>query len=342
MQDADAALAPPAKEAETKAVESDHDQLDAARFNAEGTVTAYAPQVAEQTTLPQRTSRKANRKDADQEPTIVDLLAAVPEETPRQAAAVPDVMILPEPARDRPTVALDRKAVPGQGALGRAREEHARADRALQDRVRAERANALLETSPFWLSEEQRAEAPPRELPPGTGKPPRPRPREPRRPAGGLLALLVLALVATFFSWVSAEPFWLAVGHGHQGTATIARCNGDGVSQRCIGQFASADGVYTVPSIALFGVEPAERGTGSVVPARMVSKDSRQAYAGDTGMLVHLRWSLGFLLVLLCGLGIAGLTGARRLETARARRLATLASLAGPLALLAGFLLSAY
>jgi hypothetical protein len=51
---------------------------------------------------------------------------------------------------------------------------------------------------------------------------------------------------------------------------------------------------------------------------------------------------LGFVLVLLCGIGIAGLTGARRLETARARRGALLASLTGPLLLLAGFLWVAY
>jgi hypothetical protein len=48
------------------------------------------------------------------------------------------------------------------------------------------------------------------------------------------------------------------------------------------------------------------------------------------------------LLVLLCGLGIAATTGARRLETASARRRALLISLAGPLALLVGFLAVSY
>ncbi|WP_123678476.1 hypothetical protein [Couchioplanes caeruleus] len=325
VQDATAALERPAATPEaTKAVERDHDRTDAERFNTEGTVAAYQP-----------------RRHADQEPTIVDLLAAVPASEPA-AAAVPDVMVLPEPERNRPTVALDRGAVPGQGTPGRAREDHARADQALQDRVRAERTSALLETSPFWLNDDQRPPAPARETPPGAGRPPRRKPREPRRPVSGLLALLALALVATFFSWVSAEPFWLAVGHGHAGTATVARCTGEGVTQRCSGQFTSADGLYTVPTIALFGVEPAQRATGSVTPARMVSQDSRQAYAGEASVLVHLRWSLGFVLVLLCGLGIAGLTGARRLDTARYRRAALLVSLAGPLALLAGFLFAAY
>nr|BFE67725.1 hypothetical protein GCM10020092_010260 [Actinoplanes digitatis] len=74
----------------------------------------------------------------------------------------------------------------------------------------------------------------------------------------------------------------------------------------------------------------------------MVSGDSRQAYVGSTGMLVHLRWALGLVLLLVCGLGIAGLTGARRLDTARARHGALLISIAGPLVLLAGFLAAAY
>jgi hypothetical protein len=51
---------------------------------------------------------------------------------------------------------------------------------------------------------------------------------------------------------------------------------------------------------------------------------------------------LGFVLVLLCGIGIAGLTGTRQLETVRARRTALLISLAGPLVLLTGFLAAAY
>jgi hypothetical protein len=78
------------------------------------------------------------------------------------------------------------------------------------------------------------------------------------------------------------------------------------------------------------------------VPARMVSASSQQAYVGSTGKLVHLRWMLGFALVLLCGLGIAGLTGTRQLETLRARRGALLMSLAGPVLLLAGFLVATY
>ena len=317
-----------------KAVEHHHDQLDAERFNTAGTGTEYVARTAEAGPKAEEAGPKAE-----------------------EAAPVPEVMILPEPERNRPTVALERGAVPGQPPSGRSRhdqtpperapEDPARADRALQDRVRQERASALLETSPFWQGEERRADgaAPPEtpeRLTTTTGRPPRRKPRLPRRPAAGLVGLLALGLVAAFFAWVSAEPFWLAIGHGDRGSATVARCTGDGVTQRCAGQFTAADGAYRVDDLALLGVEPAQRTAGAVAQARMVSSDSRQAYVGDTGLLVHLRWALGFVLVLLCGLGIAGLTGARRLETTRARRGALLISLTGPLALLAGFLLVAY
>jgi hypothetical protein len=154
--------------------------------------------------------------------------------------------------------------------------------------------------------------------------------------------MLALGLVAAFFAWVSAEPFWLAVGHGDRGSATVERCTGSGVGQRCTGRFVAANGAYRVDQLALFGVEPGQRATGAVSAARMVSSDSRQAYVGGTGVLMHLRWALSFVLVLLCGLGIAGLTGARRLDSAPARRGALLFSLAGPLALLCGFLYVAF
>jgi hypothetical protein len=156
------------------------------------------------------------------------------------------------------------------------------------------------------------------------------------------VALLVLGLAAMFFAWVSAGPFWLAVGHGDRGTATVTRCTGDGVAQRCVGQFTAARGTFTAPDVALMGVAADQRGEGAVVPARMVDRKARQAYVGSAPLLLHLRWALGVLLVLLCGLGIAALTGARRLETPTARRGAVLLSLAGPLALLAGFLAITY
>jgi hypothetical protein len=259
--------------------------------------------------------------------------AAAPQEVPdeQQPPLVPDVMILPEPSRNRPTVALERDPAPDRTN---------RTPPPPEDEGTP--PSPLLETSPFWLSDAERAAQGPVLSEPRTQQRRRGRQRDPRRPATGLLGLVALGLLAAFFAWVSAEPFWLAVGHGDRGTATVARCTGDGVTRRCTGQFTAADGGYTVAKVALLGVEPGDPTPGAPVPARMVSRDSRQAYAGDTGLLVHLRWILGFALVLLCGLGIAGLTGAPRLETARARRGALIVSVAGPVLLLAGFLLAAY
>jgi hypothetical protein len=59
-----------------------------------------------------------------------------------------------------------------------------------------------------------------------------PPPREPRHPAVGLAALVTFALLAGFFSWVSAEPFWLALGHSRAGTATVSSCTGTGIGSR--------------------------------------------------------------------------------------------------------------
>jgi len=89
-------------------------------------------------------------------------------------------------------------------------------------------------------------------------------------------------------------------------------------------------------------VEPGRRTPGTISPARMVSPDGPRAYLGNTSPLLQLRWILGFLLVLFCGYAIAGVTGARRLESGRARRGAVLASLAGPVLLLVGFLIAAF
>lgn len=266
-----------------------------------------------------------------------------------------DVMLLPEPLRDRPTVALDRGPVPGQTDSGFARRTRSRsqATPGILDPSRA----TQIENSQFWLTDQQRAEAgsawPAPEVrdritdPPAPddalrGKPPLDAPRSPRPPLSGLISLIALALIAAFFSWVSAGPFWLAVGHGEPGTAIVTRCTGSGVTQRCSGSFAAADGRFDVPRVTLLGVDTDVHAVGAPAPARMVSPASRQAYVGATGPLIHLRWVLGFMLVLLCGCGIAALTGARRLETGPARRAAVLISLAGPILLLVGFLSASY
>jgi hypothetical protein len=164
-------------------------------------------------------------------------------------------------------------------------------------------------------------------------------PREPRRTAPAMAALVLLSLCAAFFAWVSAEPLWLAVGHGDQGTATITRCTGSGIGQRCVGEFRT-DG-FTA-TVALLGVADGQQRVGAAVSARMVDRDSRQAYVGDDHLALHLRWTIGLTLVLLCGAGIAWASGANRLADKRARRRAVLGSLAGPLLLTLGFLAASY
>ncbi|GAA4931566.1 hypothetical protein [Actinoplanes utahensis] len=195
-----------------------------------------------------------------------------------------------------------------------------------------------MENHPFWLSEEERAatEVAVVDRPPG-----RRRRRPARNPLPALLSLVLLSLVAAFFGWVSAEPFWLAVGHGDTGYATTTRCHGDGLTQRCTGRFATTDGDFAVSRVTLLGIAGPAREPGSISPARMVSPASTQAYTAPAGPLMHLRWGLGFLLVLICGYGIAETTGARRLPP-RARRTAVIASFLGPLLLLGGFLAAAY
>jgi hypothetical protein len=152
-----------------------------------------------------------------------------------------------------------------------------------------------------------------------------------RRPALGLAALLLLALLATFFAWSSAEPLWLSLGHGTPGTATVADCRVRGIPQRCA-DFAAADGSFLAERVALLGTGPLPPGT--TVPARMVSATGTAAYAGSA----LPRWVPDLLGVLLCGLGIAWLTGAYRLPGVRARLAALALSLAGPILLTVGLL----
>ncbi|WP_430780759.1 hypothetical protein [Actinoplanes sp. G11-F43] len=197
-----------------------------------------------------------------------------------------------------------------------------------------------MENSPFWLTEEERAAVTARIAEPPPHR--RRRPPPPRNPVTALAALVLLSLVAAFFGWVSAEPFWLAVGHGDHGYATTARCQGDGLAQRCTGRFTTADGSLIVSRVTLLGVSGDGRQPGAITPARMVGPESDQAYTAPAGTVMHLRWGLGFLLVLICGYGIAVATGARRMPSRPARRGATLASFLCPLLLLGGFLAAAY
>jgi hypothetical protein len=159
------------------------------------------------------------------------------------------------------------------------------------------------------------------------------RARATRRPAAGLPALVVLALLAGFLAWTSADAFWLAVGHGRTGTATVSRCAGSGLTSRCTGTFTG--GGFTATRVALAGLPVAARQPGARFPAEMASARGRVAYAGRAH---DPRWALGFGLIVLCGLAIAWATGAGRLPGTRARLAAYAVSFAGPLLLLAGAL----
>jgi hypothetical protein len=164
-----------------------------------------------------------------------------------------------------------------------------------------------------------------------------PRPLKPyRRPALGLFALIVLALLATFFAWVSAEPLWLAVGHGDRGTAMATRCSDGDVEYDCV-TFTAASGAYTIENVDLLGVQRGRLAPGASIAAQMVSPHSSRAYAADR-IGLNLRWAIGLGLVVLCGAGIAWATGAARLDDRRSRRQAMLMCLGAPLLLALGFL----
>nr|WP_234039180.1 hypothetical protein [Micromonospora veneta] len=170
---------------------------------------------------------------------------------------------------------------------------------------------------------------------------PAPRRTHPLDPLPGLAALLLLSLLATFFAWVSAGPFWLAMGRGTTGTVVIADCTGGGLTQRCRGIFLADDGSFVAHGVRVSGVPAARTATGTALPARMTRPDGGTAYA-DTGAERHLRWLLGLLLVLACGAGIARWTGATRLRGRQRRRWAVGVSLAGPVLIALGFLAHAW
>lgn len=150
----------------------------------------------------------------------------------------------------------------------------------------------------------------------------------------GLSALVLFALLSGFFSWVSAEPFWLAVGHARAGTATVTRCEGSGMARRCFADFES--GSTKAERVTLVGVEGQP---GTSYEARMVDGSGRIAYVGNPDAL-HPRWIVGLAMVLLCGLAIVWGTGAARLTRGRGRAGAVVLSFAGPIVIFAGMLLA--
>ncbi|MBM0278029.1 hypothetical protein, partial [Micromonospora tarensis] len=163
----------------------------------------------------------------------------------------------------------------------------------------------------------------------------------PPDPLPGLAALVVLSLVAAFFAWVSAGPFWLAVGHARVGTVVLDDCTGDGLSQRCRGIFLADDGRFVAHGVRVGGVPAGSTAAGTSLPARMTGPDSGTAYA-DVGVGRHLRWLPGLLVVLGCTAGIVRCTGSARVPGRRHRRWAVAAAIAGPVLITAGFLVAAW
>jgi hypothetical protein len=320
---------------------------EAAKAYAAGTLDTAAeltapPETAPAPAEPVMVERNHDRADPERYDPLKPPAGHTPKVTAQTATAdtpEPDVMVLPEPSpRNRPTVPIERPPATGvarqlRGQDPLATEPLPRATGDPETDARLDR----LENHPFWRNDPEASTA----VRPSRATR-RITPPSPRRTVAAMTSLIVLALLSAFFAWVSAEPFWLAIGHGDRGYATTTQCTSTGVTQHCVGRFASSDGRFTITKVTLLGVGPGQRVPGSVIPARMVSRDSPRAYLGDTTPLLQLRWLLGFALVLFCGYTIAGVTGARRLPTGRDRRSAVLASLAGPLLLLTGFLIAAY
>lgn len=168
----------------------------------------------------------------------------------------------------------------------------------------------------------------------------RPRAVRQRDPLPGLTGLLVLTLLATFFAWVSVEPFWLAVGH-HTAGSVVAECTGSGIGQRCRGVFVAADERFVAHGVRVSGLDAGPSATVGPVPARMTGPEGATAYADPRGVL-HLRWLLGFTLVAACAAGIIRVTGTAGLSGRRARRWAVALAAGGPAMVAAGLLVAAF
>jgi len=143
--------------------------------------------------------------------------------------------------------------------------------------------------------------------------------------------LLLLALAGAFFAWVSAEPFWLSVGHGEAGTAVVV-ASANGCRATFVGPTA------TKSTVELAGASSCA--VGASMPARMVSSSADRAYVvGGPGLV--LRWAIGYALVALCGLLVACVIGIRP-HRGWPRVAAVTTSLGAPLAVAAAILASAY
>lgn len=165
---------------------------------------------------------------------------------------------------------------------------------------------------------------------PGAAEPGRRRLRLEATPRSKWLALpgtVMLGLLAVFFCWVSAEPFWLSMGHGVQGTVSVSECGSGGPGSGCHGQFTPDHGGDPWFGMRLSG-DPDAGQAGAELDARAVSERASVVYVGDDWGL-HLRWGMGLAMALACGVGVAAVSGAWRWR-GRARVATVGVSLAGP------------
>lgn len=268
----------------------------------------------------------------------------VPRRPSREGATVD--LIRPEPSllvdRGLPPHAQDRWVDHGLALLLRDRlrtgsPSVARPITKVLDRRRATHRGPALDppTSQHETSQHETFQrpAPERPAPRVPAASPGPR-RRLREPALGLPLAVLIGLVAAFVGWVSAGPFWLANGGGTNGTATVVRCEAKLLGDRCTGRFVANDGSLTV-AVRLASLDPLRRTPGAQVDARILHPDSDVAYAGSVAGL-HLRWILGFGLVLGCGAVVGAATGVPRLRREGQRRRSILwgLSFGGPLLLL--------
>jgi hypothetical protein len=360
--DETAAVAPPAETDEPAAIES-VDELD----EIEGDAPAAA---AEPTESPEEAAVLGPWDDAINDEAINDDATADDEPASQNAPfsvaativadgdfveepefAVPDIAAPPSTRRNAPETGFPLRAAPA--VRPPARREPVLAAAALPSIARPRTRPApvpvqvpahgdSLDDFDFFSGEAGQvpaAFAPTRRRQPiQTGRPHRHR-KVPRRPAFGLPALLVFALAAAFFAWVSATPLLLTAGHGKRGVAIVATCSVHGIDRSCA-EFVAADRSFSA-AVTLLGPASTHASAGQKLDAQMVSRGSSLAYAGNsTDLLLH--WIPGVVLLVLCGFGIAWATGALRLTGRRARSLALLGSFGGPILLFAGMLAYAW
>lgn len=154
-----------------------------------------------------------------------------------------------------------------------------------------------------------------------------------------MVSLIVFGLIAAFFAWVSAAPFWLTVGHDVVGTVTVDSCHESQFAPRCTGTFEPGDGAEPVHGVRVTG-DAAAKQDGATLSARATSATATSVYVGEQAGL-WLRWAIPFGIIVGCGVAIAALTGAWRWR-GRERLLAVSASLGGPVLLWLGALIMAW